>query len=144
VFHKPSREPYCLPFTSIHPLHMRKNIPFAMLLRAIRYCSTFQLFLNERESLRMALLLNKCPNELIDNKFNLVLEEFNINEQITIHNYNEIRTTINSFPNQIKLTIGYEKNLFIHFTYCSNMRTFPVRFHRLWKRYCDDSSINDI
>lgn len=36
VYHKPSYEPYYLPFNSVHPLHMKKNIPFAMLLRAIR------------------------------------------------------------------------------------------------------------
>ncbi|CAF4386938.1 unnamed protein product, partial [Rotaria sordida] len=32
-----------------------------MLLRAIRYCSSFQVYLDEREKLRMALLLNKYP-----------------------------------------------------------------------------------
>jgi len=31
VYHKPSYEPYYLPFNSIHPLHMKKNIPFSML-----------------------------------------------------------------------------------------------------------------
>ncbi|CAF4008240.1 unnamed protein product [Rotaria sordida] len=33
VYQKPSYEPYYLPFNSIHPLHMKKNIPFTMLLR---------------------------------------------------------------------------------------------------------------
>lgn len=36
VYHKPSHEPYYMPFNSIHPMHMEKNIPFAMLFRAIR------------------------------------------------------------------------------------------------------------
>ncbi|CAF4191704.1 unnamed protein product [Rotaria sordida] len=35
VYQKPSYEPYYLPFNSIHPLHMKKNIPFTMLLRTI-------------------------------------------------------------------------------------------------------------
>ncbi|CAF3866241.1 unnamed protein product [Rotaria sp. Silwood1] len=34
VYQKPSYEPYYLPFNSIHPSHMKKNIPFTMLLRA--------------------------------------------------------------------------------------------------------------
>ncbi|CAF1549489.1 unnamed protein product, partial [Rotaria sp. Silwood1] len=38
VYQKPSYEPYYLPLSSIHPLHMKKNIIFTMLLRAIRYC----------------------------------------------------------------------------------------------------------
>ncbi|CAF1074706.1 unnamed protein product [Rotaria sordida] len=58
VYYKPSYEPYYLPFNSIHPMHMKKNIPFTILLRAIRYCSIFQAYLDEREKLRMALLLN--------------------------------------------------------------------------------------
>ncbi|CAF3472415.1 unnamed protein product [Rotaria socialis] len=36
VYHKPSYEPYYLPFNSVHPLHMKKNILFTMFLRAIR------------------------------------------------------------------------------------------------------------
>lgn len=66
VYLKPSYEPYYLPFNSIHPLYMKKNIPYTMLLRAIRYCSTFQSYIDEKEKLRMALLLNKYPNKVID------------------------------------------------------------------------------
>ncbi|CAF4188302.1 unnamed protein product [Rotaria magnacalcarata] len=61
VYHKPSYELYYLPFNSIHPIHMKKNIPFEMLIRAIKYCSAFEAHLYEREKLRMALLLNKYP-----------------------------------------------------------------------------------
>ena len=75
VYQKPSYEPYYLPFNSIHPLHMKMNIPFAMLFREIRYCSIFDGYLNEREKLRMALLLNKCPNKLTNQQFNKVLRE---------------------------------------------------------------------
>jgi hypothetical protein len=42
VYHKPSYEPYYLPFNSVHPMHMKKNIPSVMLTRAIEYCSTFE------------------------------------------------------------------------------------------------------
>ncbi|CAF2087144.1 unnamed protein product [Rotaria magnacalcarata] len=35
VYQKPSYEPYYLPFNSIHPLHMKINIHFAMHLLAI-------------------------------------------------------------------------------------------------------------
>ncbi|CAF2087703.1 unnamed protein product [Rotaria magnacalcarata] len=94
VYQKPSYESYYLPFNSIHPLHMKKNIPFAMLLRAIRYCSTFETYLNEREKLRMALLLNKYPNKIIDEQFNNVLSKFGINEPLTSINYNRSRQKI--------------------------------------------------
>ena len=34
VFHKPTAEPYILPYTSDHPRHIHRNIPYAALLRA--------------------------------------------------------------------------------------------------------------
>ncbi|CAM4965829.1 unnamed protein product [Rotaria socialis] len=103
VFQKPSYEPYYLPFNSIHPLHMKKNIPFAMLLRAVRYCSTFETYLNEREKLRMALLLNKYPNKIIDEQFNNVLSKFGINEHLTLTNYNRSRQRIIDSPNNVSI-----------------------------------------
>ncbi|CAF4812802.1 unnamed protein product [Rotaria magnacalcarata] len=144
VFQKPSYEPYYLPFNSIHPLHMKKNIPFAMLLRAIRYCSTFQSYLNEREKLRMALLLNKYPNKIIDEQFNNMLLKFKVNEPLTSNNYNRYRQNIINSPIKEKLVVNYEKSIFIHFTYCSGMRTFPKKFHTLWEKYFGMSPINEV
>ena len=144
VYQKPSYEPYYVPFNSIHPLHMKMNIPFTMLLRAIRYCSTFDGYLNEPEKLRIALLLNKYPNKLIDQQFNKVLSKFNINELLSIHNYDKIRTKIINAPVKEKIPINYDKTMFVHFTYCSSLRTFPRKFHELWNTYFGESPINEI
>ena len=144
VHHKPSYEPYYLPFDSIHPMHMKKNIPFTMFLRAIRYCSSFQLFLNEREKLRMALLLNKYPNDFILQQFGALFRKFNISEQLTAKTYDQVRRDIISCPQQEKQAVDYETRLFVHFTYCSNMRTFPKQFHILWRKYFSNSPINDV
>jgi hypothetical protein len=146
VYHKPSYEPYYLPFNSIHPMHMKKNIPFAMILRAIRYCSTFQLFIEERESLRVALLLNGYPNTLIHEQFDRALQPFRTgeHEQIHIQNYDRIRQKVISSPPKEKTDVNYETNVFVHFTYCSNMRTFPVRFLALWEKYFQQSPINEV
>ncbi|CAF3242503.1 unnamed protein product [Rotaria socialis] len=144
VFQKPSHEPNYLPFNSIHPLHMKKNIPFAMLLRAIRYCSTFQLFLNEREKLRMALLLNKYPNKIIDEQFNNMLLKFNVNEPLTVNNYIRYRQIVINSPIKEKQLVNYEKSIFVHFTYCSSMKTFPIKFHTIWEKYFDKSPINEV
>ena len=144
VYQKPFYEPYYLPFNSIHPLHMKMNIPFTMLLRAIRYCSTFDGYLNEPEKLRTALLLNKYPNKLIDQQFNKVLSKFNISELLSIHNYDKIRTKIINAPVKEKIPINYEKTMFVYFTYCSSMRTFPTKFHELWNTYFGESPLNEI
>ena len=123
---------------------MKKNIPFAMLLRAIRYCSSFTLFINERESLRMALLLNKYPEAFIRKQFELVFKRFNISEAVSVYNYERIRSNIITTCYIEARQVDYDKNLFIHFTYCTNMRTFPIRFHALWRKYFSFSPINDI
>ena len=39
IYHKPAAEPYILPYTSAHPHHVPRNIPYAALLRAARICS---------------------------------------------------------------------------------------------------------
>jgi hypothetical protein len=83
VYHKPPYELYYLPFNSIHPMHMKKNLAFTMLPRPIRYCSTFHAYLEERGKLRMTLLLNKYPGKFIDQQFNRVFLKFKIIESLT-------------------------------------------------------------
>ena len=144
VYHKPSYEPYYLPFNSIHPLHMKKNIPYTMLLRAIRYCSSFQLYLNERESLRMALLLNKYPGNIINGQFDQLFMKFNVQQPVTDKNYDNIRGQIINHPVKEQIPVDYDKNIFVHFTYCSNMRTFPKKFHLLWQKYFSESPIEEV
>ncbi|CAF1470480.1 unnamed protein product [Rotaria magnacalcarata] len=144
VYQKPSYEPYYLPFNSVHPLHMKKNIIFTMLLRAIRYCSTFQTYLNEREKLRMALLLNKYQNEFIDEQFNHVLLKLNIDQLLTCNNYVNYRKKVIDSPLKEKVPVNYDKTMFVHFTYCSSMKTFPGKFHTLWNKYFEESPINEV
>lgn len=144
VYHKPSYEPYYLPFNSIHPLHMKKNIPFTMLLRAIRYCSTFEAYQKERDQLKIALLSNQYPSQLIDQQFNYVFYKYDINQSLNIITYDEIRQKIINSPLQAKQPIDYGQTMFVHFTYCSNMRSFPQKFHNLWLKYFSESPINDI
>ncbi|CAF1368869.1 unnamed protein product [Rotaria sordida] len=144
VYQKPSYEPYYLPFNSIHPLHMKKNIPFTMLLRAIRYCSIFQAYLDEREKLRMALLFNRYPNKIIEQQFNNVLLRFNIDQPLTVINYDKYRRNVLDSPYTERIEIDYDKVMFIHFTYCSSMKGFPLKFHTIWNKYFGESPINEI
>lgn len=58
VHHKPSCEPYVVPFSSDHPRHVFENIIQGSLIRAIRYSSTLTLFQTELIWLRMRFFLN--------------------------------------------------------------------------------------
>ncbi|CAF2088413.1 unnamed protein product [Rotaria magnacalcarata] len=144
VYHKPSYESYYFPFNSIHPIHMKKHIPFEMLIRAIKYCSTFEAYLYEREKLRMALLLNKYPGEFLEKQFNHVFQKYDINQSISNKNYSALREKIVYADKKAKITIDYNKTMFVHFTYYLNMKAFPVKFHTLWNKYFIESPINEI
>ncbi|CAF1048376.1 unnamed protein product [Rotaria sordida] len=109
-----------------------------------RYCSTFQTYLNEREKLRMALLLNKYSNRIIDEQFNHVLLKFNIDQPLDFNNYNLIRQKVIETPIKDKIPVDYGQIMFVHFTYCLSMKTFPTKFHGLWDKYFGESPINEI
>ena len=143
VYQKSSYEPYYLPFNSTHPKHMKKNIPYAMLLRAIRYCSTFQAYLDERSKLKIALLPNKYPGKFIDQQCIHMLQNFNIDKPLTTNNYNALRQKVINTPLKEKVPIDYSKIMFVHFTYCLNMTTFPKKFHTLWNKYFEHFPIDD-
>ena len=74
IFHKPAAEPYVLPFTSDHPRHVHRNIPYAALLRAARICSNVHDFGLESVRIDMALLSNEYPPVFISKYFNRFFE----------------------------------------------------------------------
>ena len=69
IFHKPTTEPYVLPYTSDHPHHVRRNIPYAALLRAARICSHINDFNTECIRIDMLLLLNHYPPNFTKKQF---------------------------------------------------------------------------
>jgi hypothetical protein len=70
IYHKPTAEPYILPYTSDHPRHIHRNIPYAALVRAARFCSHVDDFNSERIRIDMSLLLNEYPPDFIKQHFN--------------------------------------------------------------------------
>ncbi|CAF2073807.1 unnamed protein product [Rotaria magnacalcarata] len=69
IYHKPSADPYYLPYTSDHPHRIHRNIPYVALLRAARFCSNLNDFHLERIRIELALLLNQYPAQLLSNQF---------------------------------------------------------------------------
>ena len=58
VYHKPSAEPYVVPFISDRPQHVFGNIIQTAVTRAIRYSSTFEAFHHERRYIKLMSLYN--------------------------------------------------------------------------------------
>ncbi|CAF5026242.1 unnamed protein product, partial [Rotaria sp. Silwood1] len=92
----------------------------------IRYCSTFEAYVHERESLRMAFLLNKYSNKCIDEQFNKTWSKFYIHETIDYNNYDRLRQKIIEHPEKEKTLIDYNN------------------FICLWKKYFAESPIDDV
>ena len=145
VYHKPSHEPYYLPYTSVHNEHIKKNIPFGALVRAIRYSSSFNAFKREEAHICMSLLLNKYPISFILKQ----LERVPRTLQYTVpsrKNYSVIRKIFLAAADNgaRKARIDFEVNILCHFSFCKGMHDFSTRFHRLWEDCFADTAICNI
>ncbi|CAF3390392.1 unnamed protein product [Rotaria sp. Silwood2] len=69
LYHKTTAEPYILPYTSDHPRHVHRNIPYAALIPAARICYDVYDFNRERIRIDISLLLNNYPPNFIRKQF---------------------------------------------------------------------------
>ena len=69
VYHKPTAEPYYLPYTSDHPHRYHRNIPYSALVRAARLCCHIDDFNRHRLRIDVSLLLSNYPPKTITNEF---------------------------------------------------------------------------
>jgi hypothetical protein len=145
VFHKPSYEPYFLPFTSIHAQHIKKNIPYGALVRAIRYSSSYEAFKREETHICMSLLLNKYPINFIFEQFDRIFQTFQCAAPPQ-KNYSKIRKVFLDATNgnRKKAKIDFEVNILCHFSYSKGMHDFPTRFHQLWKDCFGETAISNM
>ena len=89
IYHKPTAEPYFLPYMSDHPRHIHRNIPYSALLRAARMCSNVYDFNQERLRIEISLLLNNYPPRFITNQF---LRFFQVHRAETVLKHLDERT----------------------------------------------------
>ena len=97
VFHKPAAEPYILPYTSDHPRHVHRNIPYAALLRVTRICSHVNDFNMERIRIEMSLLLNDYPPAFIAKHTLRFFEQYHavpVLKQLDAHLYSQLHDTL--------------------------------------------------
>lgn len=157
IFHTPTTEPYILPYTSDHPTHSRRNIPYASLLRATRICSHVENFNLEQIRVDMSLLLNNYPPAFIQKQFarffqlnNAMVISHEWNQQV----YNQLHKTLLHQPTRrekqlTKMTqdpirsplvlqpkIWNSLLLFPRYTFDSGLSNhFSSKFLTWWKRY---------
>lgn len=142
VYHKPSHELYFLPFSSIHAQHIKRNIPFGALVRAMRYSSSYDDYKLEEAHICMSLLLNRYPLNFILKQFERVSQVFHCAVP-TQENFLRIRRTfLNNTRNEIiQKKIDFEVNIMCHFSFCKGMSDFATSFHKLWNECFSDTPI---
>jgi len=168
VYHKPTADPYYLPYTSDHPHQYHRNIPYSALTRAARLCSNVHDFNFERLRINISLLLAQYPIRFISNQF---LRFFQVNNAMPVlksldecvyqrlHQQSINRTVqkeqklIGSMKDPVRYpavlqqkqwnrTIMYPQYLFES----GPMATFSRQFYSWWKKHYQypDSSVKNI
>ena len=74
LFTKPTDTHQYLHFTSSHPTHCKKSLPFSLALRLRRICSSNNTFQQRLEELKQLLLRRGFPSITIKTQFNKVLK----------------------------------------------------------------------
>jgi hypothetical protein len=142
IYHKPTAEPYILPYTSDHPRHIHRNIPYAALLRAARICSHVDDFNFECIRIDMSLLLNSYPPHFITRQFNRF---FNRNNAISI--LRELNQQVYSHLHQNLLHQPTRREKQLQTTMQDPVRAPAVLQPKLWNsqvmfpRYLFDSAL---
>ena len=157
VYHKPTAEPYYLPYTSDHPHRYHRNIPYSALIRAARLCSHVNDFNLESLRLQMSLLLGGYPPKFISNQF---LRFFQVNnampvfEQLHEQVYQRLHQQLihqmtlrqNKLEGSMKDPVRYPPILqkktwdrtlmYASYTFETGpMVSFPKEFHHWWKKH---------
>ncbi|CAF1468680.1 unnamed protein product, partial [Rotaria sordida] len=127
IFHKSAAEPYVLPYTSDHPRHVFRNIPYAALLRAARICSNVEDFDMERIRIDLSLLLNEYPPSFISKHF---------------HRFFEINQTMAVFERLDSQIVEYQSKVFFNTKLMTdpdrNIERDIDRFDDIFHRFDDD------
>lgn len=157
VYHKPTSDPYYLPYHSEHPHQYHRNIPYSALVRATRLCSHIDDFNSERLRIEISLLLSQYPPKFITNHF---LRFFQVNkaEDLLLYldqqMYQQIRKHLLQKVKRKETKIQHCKNhpitnptilqpklwdktkMYPRYTYQTGFKNkFPSKFYSWWQKH---------
>ncbi|CAF3803647.1 unnamed protein product [Rotaria sp. Silwood1] len=157
IYHKPTTDPYFLPYTSDHPHRIHRNIPYTALVRAARLCSNLHDFHLERLRIDVSLLLNNYPPKIITNQF---LRFFQVNKADVLikrfdeQTYKQLHRKLLYQPSKREIELKAIKKdpvlfppilqqkpwnpnvMYLRYPFESGpMSTFPPKFLTWWKKH---------
>ncbi|CAF4948322.1 unnamed protein product [Rotaria sp. Silwood1] len=138
IYHKPSADPYYLPYTSDHPHRIHRNIPYTALIRAARLCTNLHDFHLERLRIEVSLLLNNYPPKFILNQFLRFFQVHKADTLITRFDtkvYDELHHTLLYQPSQRELELKQTKTDPVLFPPALQPKTWNPRMMYLRHRF---------
>ena len=157
IYHKPTADPYFLPYTSDHPHRIHRNIPYTALVRAARLCSNLHDFHLERLRIDVSLLLNDYPPKIITNQFlrffqvnkaDILIKRFNEQTYKQLHQkllyqpskreieFKAIKKDPVLFPLILQQKPWNPSVMYVRYPFESGpMSTFPQKFLTWWKKH---------
>lgn len=146
IFRKLAAQPYVLPFSSAHPIHTMRNIPYAA-LRAVRICSDRNELKNELEQIRVHLMLNKYPPKFIDQHIKRLYKDLTgvetsenlMNNKHEIYRRKALENQLNSNRNKL----DFNNSVICHFSYTPELARFGMNFHEIWNEIFSETPFND-
>ncbi|CAF3264886.1 unnamed protein product [Rotaria sp. Silwood2] len=110
IYHKPTADPYFLPYTSDHPHRIHRNIPYTALIRAARLCNNLHDFHMERLRIKVSLLLNNYPPKFIKNQFFQVNKADILIKRFDEKTYHQLHYKLLYQPSKHELELKAMKN----------------------------------
>ena len=158
IYHKPTADPYYLPYTSDHPHRIHRNIPYSALLRAARLSSHVDDFNLERIRIDISLLLNSYPPKVITNqflRFFQVLHAEPVLKQLDARVYQQLqqkvlyqptrqetklkdskKTNPVLYPPVLQNKAYHQSMIYTRYTFETGpYMDFPREFYKWWKKY---------
>ena len=155
VYYKSMAEPYIFRYTSDHPRHIHRNMPYVGLLRAARLCSHANDFDAERLNMEMVLLLNGYPPKFISHHIKSFFIRFNamsVWTELDTGSYHILHPQLlhkltlreqqlqnSSHPTETSLCSRqyreYKNHLLIHRTFETGpLLNFKLQYRQLWNK----------
>ena len=157
IYHKPTTEPYYLPYTSDHPHRYHHNIPYSVILRAARICSHIHDFNQERLRIQTTLLLCNYPAQIISREFLRFFKANNAESLIQQSNeklyqylhksllHNRTRPSKQAHyslqehiqnPKVLKEQLYPKRSMYVKYKFQSSITTkFSNYFHEWWRKH---------
>ncbi|CAF4556945.1 unnamed protein product [Rotaria sp. Silwood2] len=147
IYCKLAAQPYVLPYHSVHPKHIMRNIPYGAALRAARICSHPNDLREELDRIKITLMLNKYSATFVDEQMQRFYKDLTRTESIDRligENHATYRNEIlnEQWNKKEKRGIDFRNDITCHFSCTPTLARFGTTFHKIWKEIFQETPLD--